>query len=134
MAGAYWRGDEKRPMLQRIYGTAWPTQAELDEYLHRLEEARKRDHRRLGRELGLFSFTEDIGPGIPLFFPKGEMLRYLMESYVRETQTRYGYQHVWTGHLVKEDLFRRSGHLENYTDVMFPPMEDDEIADCGSSR
>jgi threonyl-tRNA synthetase len=127
VAGAYWRGDEQRPMLQRVYGTAWPTQADLDDYLHRLDEARKRDHRRLGRELGLFTFHEDIGPGIPIFFPKGEMVRYLMESYVRETQTRYGYQHVWTAHLVKEDLFRRSGHLENYADVMFPVMEDDEL-------
>ena len=126
VAGAYWRGDETRPMLQRIYGTAWSSQADLDDYLHRLEEARKRDHRRLGRELGLFTFAEDIGPGVPIFFPKGEMLRYQMESYVREAQTRHGYQHVWTGHLVKEDLYRRSGHLENYGDVMFPPLEDEE--------
>lgn len=126
VAGAYWRGDENRPMLQRVYGTSWPTQQELDDYLLRLEEARKRDHRRIGRELGLFTFSEDVGPGIPLFFPKGEMVRHLMESYVRETQTRYGYQHVWTGHLVKEDLYRRSGHLEHYSDVMFPVMEDEE--------
>lgn len=125
IAGAYWRGDEKRPMLQRVYGTAWPSQADLDNYLDQLEEARKRDHRRLGRELGLFTLSEDIGPGVPIFFPKGEMLRYLMESYVRDVQTRYGYQHVWTGHLVKEDLYRRSGHLEHYADVMFPPMEDE---------
>jgi len=126
VAGAYWRGDEKRPMLQRVYGTAWFTQDELDEYLAQQEEARKRDHRRLGRELGLFTLSEDIGAGIPIFFPKGEMLRYLMESYVRDTQTRYGYQHVWTGHVVKEDLYRRSGHLEHYSDVMFPPMVDDD--------
>ncbi|MGN6562376.1 MAG: threonine--tRNA ligase, partial [Thermomicrobiales bacterium] len=128
VAGAYWRGDEHRPMLQRIYGTAWPSQAELDAYLQQLEEARKRDHRKLGRELGLFYFSEAIGPGIPLFTPKGEMLRYLMEGYVRETQTRYGYQHVWTGHLVKESLYHRSGHYENYADVMFPPMVDEEVA------
>lgn len=126
VAGAYWRGDERRPMLQRVYGTAWRTQEDLDAHLHRLEEARRRDHRRVGRELGLFTFSEDIGPGIPIFFPKGEMVRHLMESYVRETQTRYGYQHVWTGHLVKEDLYRRSGHLEHYSDVMFPVMEDEE--------
>jgi threonyl-tRNA synthetase len=126
VAGAYWRGDEHRPMLQRIYGTAWRTQEDLDEYLSQLEEARKRDHRRLGRELGLFALSEDIGPGIPMFFPKGEILRHLMEKYVRDTQTRYGYQHVWTGHLVKEDLFRRSGHLEHYSDVMFPPIVDEE--------
>jgi threonyl-tRNA synthetase len=127
VAGAYWRGDEKRPMLQRIYGTAWNSKAELDAYLHRLEEARKRDHRKLGKELGLFYFSEDVGPGLPLFTPKGEMLRHTMESYVRETQTRYGYQHVWTGHMVKETLYHRSGHYENYSDVMFPPMVDEDV-------
>jgi threonyl-tRNA synthetase len=127
VAGAYWRGDEKRPMLQRVYGTAWNTQEELDTYLFQLEEARKRDHRRLGRELGLFTLSEDIGSGIPIFFPKGEILRHLMESYVRETQTRYGYEHVWTGHMVKESLYERSGHLEHYSDVMFPVMEDEGI-------
>jgi threonyl-tRNA synthetase len=115
-------------MLQRIYGTAWPSQEELDQYLHRLEEARKRDHRKLGRELGLFYFNEEIGPGIPIFTPKGETLRHLMEDYVREAQTRHGYQHVWTGHLVRESLYRRSGHYENYSDVMFPPMVDGEVA------
>jgi threonyl-tRNA synthetase len=125
IAGAYWRGDEHRPMLQRVYGTAWATQEDLDAYLNQLEEARKRDHRKLGRELDLFTISEDIGAGIPIFFPKGEMLRYLMENYVRDVQTRYGYQHVWTGHMVKEDLYRRSGHLEHYADVMFPAMEDE---------
>src|SRR5215212_6100989 len=127
VAGAYWRGDEKRPMLQRIYGTAWNSKAELEEHLNRLEEARRRDHRKLGKELGLFYFSDDVGPGLPLFTPKGEMLRYLMENYVRETQTRYGYQHVWTGHMVKETLYHKSGHYENYSDVMFPPMEDDGV-------
>ena len=126
VAGAYWRGDEHNPMLQRIYGTLFPTQEELDAYLEQLEEARRRDHRRLGRELGLFVFSEDVGPGIPLFLPKGEMLRHIMEEFVRETQTRYGYKHVWTGHVVKEDLFRRSGHLQHYGEVMFPPMVDGE--------
>ena len=128
VAGAYWRGDEKNPMLQRIYGTAWANSQELEEFLWRLEEAKKRDHRRLGKELGLFYFSEDIGPGLPLFTPKGEMLRYVMEGYVREVQTRYGYQHVWTGHLVKEDLYKRSGHYENYKDVMFPPMVDENVS------
>lgn len=128
VAGAYWRGDEHNPMLQRVYGTAWRTSQELEEYLWRLEEARKRDHRRLGKELGLFYFSDDIGPGLPLFTPKGEMLRHLMEDYVRETQTRYGYQHVWTGHMVKEDLFHRSGHYDNYKDSMFPPMVDENIS------
>lgn len=128
IAGAYWRGDEHRPMLQRIYGTAWSSSNELEEYLTRLEEARKRDHRKLGRELGLFYFSEDVGPGLPLFTPKGEMLRHLMESYVREVQTKHGFQHVWTGHLVKEDLYRRSGHYENYKDAMFPPMVDENVS------
>lgn len=127
VAGAYWRGDEKRPQLQRIYATAWASKAELDEYLFQLEEAKRRDHRKLGRELGLFYFSEDIGPGLPLFTPKGEMLRYLMESYVRDTQTRYGYQHVWTGHLVKETLYHKSGHYDNYRDSMFPPMVDGDV-------
>jgi threonyl-tRNA synthetase len=128
VAGAYWRGDENQPMLQRVYGTAWKTAQELEEYIWRLEEAKKRDHRKLGRELGLFHFSDDIGPGLPLFTPKGEMLRYLMENYVRDVQTRYGYEHVWTGHLVKEDLYQRSGHYENYKESMFPPMVDGNIA------
>ena len=127
IAGAYWRGDEKNPQLTRIYGTVWQSKKELDEYLWRLEEAKKRDHRKLGRELGLFYFSDDVGPGLPLFTPKGEILRYLMEDYVRETQTRYGYQHVWTGHMVKEDLYRKSGHYDNYRDTMFPPMEDEGV-------
>ncbi len=128
IAGAYWRGDEKRPMLQRVYGTAWESPKELEEYLWRLEEARKRDHRKLGKELGLFYFSEDVGPGLPLFTPKGEMLRHLMESYVRDVQSRNGFQHVWTGHLVKEDLYKRSGHYENYKDSMFPPMVDENVS------
>jgi threonyl-tRNA synthetase len=127
IAGAYWRGDEHNPMLQRIYGTAWETPEELEHYLWQLEEARKRDHRKLGKELGLFYFSEDVGPGLPLFTPKGEMLRYVMESYVREVQTRHGFQHVWTGHLVKEDLYKRSGHYDNYKDSMFPPMVDENV-------
>jgi threonyl-tRNA synthetase len=127
VAGAYWRGDEKNQMLQRIYGTAWRSSQELEEYLWQLEEAKKRDHRRIGKDLGLFYLSEDIGPGLPLFSPKGEMLRYLMESYVRDLQTRYGYQHVWTGHLVKEDLFKKSGHYDNYKESMFPPMVDENV-------
>ena len=126
IAGAYWRGDEKRPMLQRVYGTAWRNATELEEHLWRIEEAKKRDHRKIGKELGLFYFSDDIGPGLPLFTPKGEILRHLMEDYVREAQTRYGYQHVWTGHMVKEDLYHRSGHYDNYQDSMFPPLVDGE--------
>ncbi len=126
-AGAYWRGSEKNKMLTRVYGTAWQSQAELDDYLRRLEEAKARDHRKIGRELGLFVFaSEEVGAGIPLFLPKGEMLRHTMESYVREVQTRYGYQHVWTGHLVREDLYKKSGHYDNYAEVMFPPMRDED--------
>ncbi len=128
VAGAYWRGDEKRPMLQRIYGTAWENPKQLEEYLWKLEEAKKRDHRKLGKELGLFYFSDDVGPGLPLFTPKGEMMRHLMESYVRDVQTRYGFQHVWTGNLVKEDLYKKSGHYDNYKDVMFPPMVDENIS------
>ncbi len=128
IAGAYWRGDEKNPQLTRIYGTVWYSKKELDEYLWRLEEAKKRDHRKLGRELGLFYFSDDVGPGLPLFTPKGEIVRHLMEDFVREVQTQYGYQHVWTGHLVKEDLYRKSGHYDNYRDSMFPPMEDEGVA------
>jgi len=125
IAGAYWRGSEKNKMLTRIYGTAWQTADELERYLNRLEEARKRDHRKIGKELGLFVFAGDeIGPGIPLFLPKGEIIRRTMESYVRDVQTRYGYEHVWTGHIVREDLYKRSGHYDNYQDSMFPPMVD----------
>ncbi|HEX6291996.1 MAG TPA: threonine--tRNA ligase [Herpetosiphonaceae bacterium] len=125
VSGAYWRGDENRPQLQRIYGTVWPNKKELEAYLHRLEEAKKRDHRKLGKELGLFHFSDEVGPGIPLLTPKGAVMRQIMEDYVRETQTRYGYDHVWTGHLVKESLYARSGHLENYSDSMYPPMVED---------
>ncbi len=127
VAGAYWRGDSEKPMLQRVYGTAWSSKAELEQHLFRIEEAKRRDHRKLGKELGLFYFSDDVGPGLPLFTPKGEMLRYLMEGYVRETQTRYGYSHVWTGHMVKEELYKKSGHYENYKDSMFPPMVDDDV-------
>lgn len=127
IAGAYWRGSEKNPQLTRIYGTVWQSKKELDDYLWRLEEAKKRDHRKLGKELGLFHFSDDIGPGLPLFTPKGEIIRHLMENYVREKQTRYGYQHVWTGHMVKEDLYKKSGHYDNYVDAMFPPMEDEGV-------
>src|SRR5918911_2805263 len=126
IAGAYWRGDEKNPMLTRIYGTAWPTEKDLKAYLRRLEEAKARDHRRIGKDLKLFTFSPEVGAGIPLFLPKGEMLRHLMEEYVRDVQTRYGYDHVWTGHLVNEVLFAKSGHLEHYRESMFPPMIDGE--------
>ena len=126
IAGAYWRGDEKSPMLTRVYGTAWPTEKQLRAYLRRLEEAKERDHRGVGKDLHLFTFSPVTGAGVPLFLPRGEMLRHLMEEYVREVQSRHGYDHVWTGHLVNEKLFARSGHLEHYNDSMFPPMVDGE--------
>jgi threonyl-tRNA synthetase len=126
IAGAYWRGDENNPMLTRVYGTAWPTEKELRAYLRRLDEARARDHRKIGKDLDLFTFSPETGAGIPLFLPKGEMIRHLMEGYVREVQTRHGYEHVWTGHLVNEVLFAKSGHLEHYRESMFPPMIDGE--------
>jgi threonyl-tRNA synthetase len=122
IAGAYWRGDEKRPMLQRIYGTAWFSQAELDQYLWRLEEATRRDHRKLGRELKLFVLNENLPGGVPMFLPNGEMLRYQMETYVRATQERYGYQHVWTSHLGRVRLYKTSKHWYNYRENMFPAM------------
>jgi threonyl-tRNA synthetase len=125
VAGAYWRGNEHNPMLQRVYGTMFPTREELDGYLHNLELARERDHRKLGKDLGLFTFSPDIGSGIPLFLPRGETLRHIMESYVRDTQIKYGYTHVWTGNLVKRELYEKSGHLAHYSDVMFPPMVDE---------
>ena len=126
VAGAYWRGDERRPMLQRIYGTAWPTQEELDQYLWRLEEAQRRDHRKLGRELKLFVFSEEVSAGVPLFLPRGEMLRHLMEDYVRETQEKYGYQHVWTSHLGKVSLYKTSKHWYTYREDMFPVMKGEQ--------
>ncbi len=126
VAGAYWRGDEKRPQLQRVYGALFATKDELAAHLERLEEAARRDHRRLGRELGLFTFSEDVGTGLPLFLPKGETLRHELETYTRELQTRKGFEHVWTGHLAKRQLYEKSGHLENYDGAMFPPMTEGE--------
>jgi threonyl-tRNA synthetase len=126
VAGAYWRGDEHRPMLQRIYGTAWESKAALDEHLHRLEEAERRDHRKLGAELDLFSFPEEIGSGLAVFHPKGGTVRRLMEDYSRERHAQAGYEFVNSPHIAKEDLFQTSGHLDWFADGMFPPMELDE--------
>jgi threonyl-tRNA synthetase len=123
VAGAYWRGDEKRPMLQRVYGTAWDSQQELDAYLERLEEAKRRDHRRLGRELELFMNSEEIGAGLPLWLPKGATVRRLLEDYIVGLERRQGYQHVYTPNLAKLDLYKTSGHWEHYHDSMYPPME-----------
>ncbi len=121
--GAYWRGSEKNPMLQRIYGTAWPTKDELVAYKERIAEAERRDHRRLGRELDLFSFPKNIGPGLPVIHPKGGVIKREMEDYVRTRHIQEGFQYVSTPHISKEDLFYTSGHLPYYADGMFPPME-----------
>jgi threonyl-tRNA synthetase len=126
VAGVYWRGDARNEQLQRVYGTAWFTQEELDAYMHRLEEARKRDHRRLGAELDLFSFPDEIGSGLPVFHPNGGLVRKLMEDYSRQRHEEAGYSFVNTPHITKEDLFRVSGHLEWFAEGMFPPMELDE--------
>jgi len=125
-AGAYWRGSEKNPMLQRIYGTAWPTQEALDQYLHLLEEAEKRDHRKLGSELDLFSFPEEIGSGLAVFHPKGGIIRMAMEEYSRKRHVEEGYEFVYSPHLTKAALFEKSGHLDWYADGMYPPMVMDE--------
>ena len=125
-AGAYWRGSEKNPMLQRIYGTAWPSQESLDGYLHLLAEAEKRDHRKLGAELDLFSFPEEIGSGLAIFHPKGGAIRMAMEDYSRKRHEEEGYQFVYSPHLTKAALFEKSGHLQWYADGMYPPMIMDE--------
>src|SRR5919197_763711 len=122
-AGAYRRGDESRQQLQRIYGTAWESAEALADYLHRAEEAERRDHRRLGLELDLFHFPPEIGSGLPVFHPKGGLVRKLMEDYSRAEHEAAGYSFVWTPHLAKSTLFETSGHLEWYADSMFPPME-----------
>lgn len=123
--GAYWRGSEKNPMLQRIYGTAWPSKEELVAYKDRIAEAERRDHRRLGEELDLFSFPKTIGPGLPVIHPKGGVILRAMEDYVRARHIEEGFEYVKTPHISKEDLFYTSGHLPYYADGMFPAMEDE---------
>jgi len=125
-AAAYWRGSEKNPMLQRIYGTAWPSQAELDAHLELLAEAEKRDHRRLGQELDLFSFPEEIGSGLAVFHPKGGIIRRAMEDYSRKRHEEEEYEFVYSPHLTKAALFEKSGHLDWYSEGMYPPMIMDE--------
>jgi len=126
VAGAYWRGDEKRPQLQRIYGTAWDSKEALEQHLYRLEEAERRDHRKLGQELDLFSFPTEIGPGLAVFHPKGGTLRRLMEDYSRQRHVAGGYEFVTSPHITKAELFETSGHLQWFADGMYPPMELDE--------
>ncbi len=123
VAGAYWRGDEKRPMLQRIYGTAWANRKSLQKHLQMLEEAKKRDHRRLGQDLEIFLFDDEVGPGLPLWQPNGTKMIEELERLAHESEVAAGYQHVRTPHITKENLFLRSGHLPYYADGMFPPME-----------
>ena len=122
-AAAYWRGDEKNKQLQRIYGTAWETKEALEEHLHRIEEAERRDHRKLGRDLDLFSFPDEIGSGLAVFHPKGGVIKRVMEDYVRQRHIEEGFDYVGTPHISKEGLFHTSGHLPYYKDTMFPPME-----------
>lgn len=122
-AAAYWRGDEKNKMLQRIYGTAWESKEALEQHLHRIEEAERRDHRKLGRELDLFSFPDEIGSGLVVFHPKGGVIKRVMEDYVRQRHIEEGFSYVGTPHITKDQLFYTSGHLPYYADTMFPPME-----------
>ncbi len=123
VAGAYWRGDEHKPMLQRIYGTTFPTQQELDDFLWRQEEANKRDHRRLGQELDLFSISEDIGPGLILWHPKGGRVRVAIEDFWRKSHYEAGYEIVFSPHVGRGNLWETSGHLQNYADIMYPSMD-----------
>jgi len=123
VSGAYWRGDEHNPMLQRIYGTAWNDPKELEDYLWRLEEAKKRDHRKLGRELDIFTFDEEVGPGLALWTPRGGAIIEEIEKLAKEVEFRHRYVRVRTPHLAKEDLFVHSGHLPYYAESMYPPME-----------
>jgi threonyl-tRNA synthetase len=122
-SGAYWRGDERRPMLQRIYGTAWESGKAQEEHLWRLEEAAKRDHRKLGPEMDLFHFPPEVGGGLAVFHPRGGLIRKLMEDYSRAEHEKAGYEFVWTPHLAKDTLFEISGHLDWYKESMYPPME-----------
>ena len=124
-SSAYWRGDQRNQQLQRVYGTAWATRDDLKAYQHRMEEAAKRDHRKLGAELDLFSFHEQVGSGLPLFHPKGGVIKRVMEDYVRTRHIEEGFLYVGTPHIAKEELFYTSGHLPYYADVMFPPLDDD---------
>ncbi|BAY47366.1 threonyl-tRNA synthetase [Scytonema sp. HK-05] len=128
VAGAYWRGDETKAQLQRIYATAWETPEQLAEYKRRKEEAQRRDHRKLGKELGLFIFSDLVGPGLPLWTPKGTLLRSLLEDFLKQEQIKRGYQQVVTPHISRVDLFKTSGHWQKYKEDLFPMMAEDEEA------
>ena len=133
-AAAYWRGSEKNPQLQRIYGTAWPSKDQLKSYLERLAEAERRDHRRIGAEMDLFSFHDEVGSGLPLFHPKGGVIKRVMEDYVRQRHIEEGFSYVGTPHITKEELFYTSGHLPYYGDTMFPALDLEEVGDHGRYR
>src|SRR5205809_5198126 len=123
VASAYYKGDENNPQLQRIYGTAFKTKKELDDYFAMLEEAKKRDHRKLGKELELFTFDDDVGPGLPMFLPRGAVIAEEPEKLAKETEFAAGYQRVRTPDIARESLYKKSGHLPYYAESMFPPME-----------
>src|SRR5438105_13537284 len=123
VASAYYKGDDKNQQLQRIYGTAFKTRKELDDYFAMLEEAKKRDHRKLGKELELFVLDDDVGPGLPMFLPRGEVIADELEKLAKETEFAAGYQRVRTPHIARESLYVTSGHLPYYAESMFPPME-----------
>ena len=127
VAGAYWKGDEKNKQLTRVYGVTFPSQKELDEYLQMLEEAKKRDHRKLGKELGIFTFDDDVGPGLPLWMPNGTIVIEELEKLAKETENAAGYKRVVTPHIAKESMYLTSGHLPYYQDSMYPPMELDGV-------
>ncbi len=124
-SGAYWRGDEHQPMLQRIYGVSYPAQDQLDAHLHRLEEARRRDHRRIGRELGLFQILPEVGPGLPLWLPKGATVRRIIERYIVDLEIASGYEHVYSQEIASSQLYKLSGHWDHYRENMYPPMQID---------
>jgi threonyl-tRNA synthetase len=126
IAGAYWRGSEKNPMLTRIYGTCFPTQKELDDYLEKVEEAKKNDHRKIGQELELFTISDEIGQGLILWLPRGTIIKEELEKFAKETEAKEGYQRVSTPHIAKESLYHLSGHLPYYAQSMYPPMKADE--------
>ena len=126
LAGAYWRGDERNKQLQRVYGTAWPSAAELEDYFERLERARERDHKKIGRELQLFAIDEKVGKGLPLWLPRGATVRRLLEEYILDAERRGGYQHVYTPHIASIELYRTSGHLTSFKDSMFPAFGVDD--------
>ena len=125
LSGAYWRGDEKKPQLTRIYGTAWASQDDLEAHLHRLEEAERRDHRQLGRQLDLFSSPEELGPGLWVWHPRGGVFRKQLEDWVRDLHLARGYDLVVTPHIARSVLWETSGHLAKYSDNMYPPMQTD---------